>query len=100
MKRTFQFGRRAAGHGRVKRLVATASGLAVGFCYCRAARVDEEHGFPLTAAMEWRKAAELLAPFAPLAGRCWLEWERIMHLPRWLSAPLGTQSIAPVLIAL
>lgn len=48
--------------------------------YCRAARLDEDNGFPFTAAMEWRRAAELASWIAPLANRYWREWERIMHV--------------------
>ncbi len=84
----------------MKRAVAFASRFAVGLAYCRAARSDEEHGFPFTAAFEWRRAAELFAPFAPLVARCWHEWERIMGLPSWLAAPVGDDNLAPALIVL
>ncbi len=84
----------------MKRIAAVASGFAVAFAYCRAARFDEERGFPFTAAFEWRQAAELFAPFAPLAARCWHEWERIMGLPRWLAAPFGADNLAPALLVL
>jgi hypothetical protein len=57
--------------------------------YRWAAQRDEKKGFPLTAAMEWREAADLFAPIAPLAERCWREWERIMRLPRRLAEPIG-----------
>jgi hypothetical protein len=59
-----------------------------------AARRDERKGFPLTAAMEWRKAAELCKPIALLADHCWREWERLMGLPRHLAAAIGIASIA------
>ena len=56
--------------------------------YCWLARRDERHGFAYTAALEWRKAAEL-APFSAMADQCWREWERIMHLPRRLAGPIA-----------
>ena len=59
-----------------------------------AARRDERNGFLLTAAMEWRKAAELSEPIALLADRCWREWERLMRLPRHLAAAIGVASVA------
>lgn len=57
--------------------------------YRWAAHRDEKKGFPLTAAREWCEAADLLAPIAPLAERCWREWERIMRLPRRMAEPIG-----------
>jgi hypothetical protein len=60
----------------------------------RAAQRDEKNGFSFAAAMEWRKAAELSAPFTWLADRCWRDWERIMRLPRRLAEPIG---VAPVM---
>ncbi len=56
--------------------------------YCLAAQRDEMSGFPFTAAGVWRKAAELLGPITPMSDRCWLEWERIMRLPRHLAGPI------------
>jgi hypothetical protein len=47
-----------------------------------AAKQDESRGFALTAAWEWRQAAELAMSIPQLANHCWREWERIMHLPR------------------
>ncbi len=82
MRRAIGFGWREGRACRGRRLVAVTSALAVGLTYCHAAQRDEERGYPFTAAFEWRKAAELLAAFAPLACRCWQEWERIMCLPR------------------
>lgn len=64
-----------------------------------AAQRDEQNGFPLTAAMEWRRAAELSEPIALLAEHCWREWERLMHLPRHLASAIGvvsTAHLAPV----
>ncbi len=57
--------------------------------YCRAARRDELAGFPHTAAMEWRHAAELFESNTLAAEYLWRQWERIMHLPRQLSGPIG-----------
>lgn len=59
------------------------------FSYCEAAKRDEGNEFPLTAAMEWRTAAELAAPIPQLAEACWKEWERIINLPRHLALPIG-----------
>ena len=61
--------------------------LAEAFHYSRAARRDERNGFPFTAAMEWRHAAELFAPNQRAVEHCWREWERIMDLPRRLAGP-------------
>ena len=54
-----------------------------------AAQREERNGFPYTAAMKWRKAAELFAPSTRAAEYCWREWERIMGLPRQLAVPIG-----------
>ena len=56
--------------------------LAEAFHCNRAARRDERNGFPRTAAMEWRNAADLFAPNTRAVEYCWREWERIMHLPQ------------------
>lgn len=42
----------------------------------------EQNGFPFTAAIKWREAAELFSHDSRLADHCWSEWERIMGLPR------------------
>lgn len=63
--------------------------------WCLAAERDEENGFSLTAAMEWRKAAELFGSSSPIADRCWREWERIMRLPRRLAGPIGDSEAVP-----
>ncbi len=65
---------------------------AIAMRYCLGAQRDEKNGFPFTAAMGWRKAAELLAPITSMSDRCWLEWERIMRLPRYLAGPIGCES--------
>jgi hypothetical protein len=81
------------GHPRLKArnlpwLVMVVFHSAVAMRYCLAAQRDEKNGFPLTAALEWRKAAALLGPIGSIADRCWVEWERIMHLPRRLAGPI------------
>ena len=63
------------------------------FHYGRAAQRDERNGFPYTAAMEWRNAAELFAPDTLAAEYCWGQWERIMHLPRWLAQPVDASPV-------
>jgi hypothetical protein len=73
---------------RIRRLPGIATGLKLGVGYWRAAERDEKNGFPFTAAMEWRRAAELFGPIALASGYCWREWERIMHLPRRLACPV------------
>ena len=59
------------------------------FHYVCAAERDERNGLPYTAAMEWRKAAELCATNTRAAEYSWRQWERIMQLPRRLAGPLG-----------
>jgi hypothetical protein len=71
------------------RWVSRVAGPVLAFRYSRAAQRDENNGFPLTAAMEWRIAAELSSSIALLANHYWREWERIVHLPRRLAAPIG-----------
>jgi hypothetical protein len=66
--------------------------------YRRAAQRDESHGFSFTAAMEWRRAAELSSWITPLANRYWREWERIMHLSRRLAMPIGIADAAPIAV--
>jgi hypothetical protein len=70
--------------------------LAKALHYGRAAQRDEHHGFPYTAAMEWHHAAELFRSGSIAAEYCWGQWERIMHLPRQLAAPIG--SSRPVIV--
>ena len=69
-------------------LITVAFRSAVAILYCLAARRDEKNGFAFAAAQEWRNAAELFAPIASMADRCWMEWERIMLLPRHLAGPI------------
>jgi hypothetical protein len=61
-----------------------------------AAQRDEENGCPFTAAMEWRKAAELLTFIPGVANFCWQEWERIMNLPRRLANPIWIAAPEPI----
>jgi hypothetical protein len=63
--------------------------LARAFRCSRVAQREERNGFPYTAAMEWRHAAELSAPDTRAVEYCWREWERIMQLPRRLAEPAG-----------
>lgn len=62
---------------------------AKAFYYSLAAVRDERNGFPYTAAMEWRQAADLFAPSTRVAEYFWRQWERIMHLPPRLAGPIG-----------
>ena len=55
----------------------------------RAAQREESNGFKYTAAIKWRTAAELFAPYARAVEYCWCKWERIMQLPRQLAGPVG-----------
>jgi hypothetical protein len=64
--------------------------LAKALHYGRVARRDESNGFPCTAALEWRHAAELFVSGSLAAEHCWGQWERIMHLPRQLARPIGS----------
>ncbi len=57
--------------------------------YTCAAHKDERKGFPLTAAMEWRQAAEHFAANTVAAEYCWRQWQRIMRMPRELAGPIG-----------
>jgi hypothetical protein len=72
------------------------AGVVLAVRYRRAAKRDERNGFLLTAAFEWRKAAELSAPIIPLAKNCWREWERIMHLSHRLADPIDIAPVAQV----
>ena len=81
------------GHSQVKArrlppLAVLAFRSALAILYCLAAQQDEKNGWPFTAALQWRKAAELFGPIASRADRCWIQWERIMHLPRHLAGPI------------
>jgi len=69
-------------------VVALISGPVIGIADCCAAQQDEREGYVITAALEWRHAAELMASLPLFADRCWSQWERIMHLPRRLACAL------------
>lgn len=71
------------------RFVSGACRSAVVMRYCLAAQRHEKNRSPFAAALEWRKAAELVGSIGPIADRCWTEWERIMHLPRRLAGPIA-----------
>ncbi len=58
------------------------------FQYGCAAERDERNGLPYTAAVEWRKAAELFPPDTRAAEYFWRQWERVMQLPRRLAYPV------------
>ena len=91
MKRAVKLdGRRRRAVQHVPQLIAVALSSTTAMRYCLAAQRDEKNGFPFTAATEWRKAAELLPLSTPMSERCWLEWERIMRLPRHLAIPAGS----------
>ena len=75
--------------GKVGQSVLRVGGPILALRYRRAALRDENNGLPFTAAMEWRKAAELSSWITLLADRYWREWERIMNLPRCLADPIG-----------
>lgn len=89
METAIKFERGTAGQRwRLRHLLTVAAASTTGIAYCLAAQEDEKNGFPLTAAMEWRKAAELFTPISLLSDRCWHHWERLMHLPRRLAEPI------------
>ena len=49
-------------------VVALISGPMIGIAYCHTARRDERNGYVNTAAMEWRRAAELMAAMMIVGG--------------------------------
>jgi hypothetical protein len=71
------------------RCLAYIAALRKAVHYVYAAHRDEENDFPYTAALEWRKAAELFGSEAPVAEYCWRQWERIVQLPRRLAEPIS-----------
>lgn len=73
----------------LQRLRTIAVDLKLGWRYCQAAKTDEENGFPFAAAMEWHKAAECFGSISIISERCWMQWERIVHLPRHFANPIG-----------
>ena len=74
------------------------AGLILALRYRRAAQRDENNGFSFTAAMEWRRAAELSSWITPLANRYGREWERITHLSRRLAVPIGVAQVVPIAV--
>jgi len=56
--------------------------------YRRRARCSEANGYPYTAAVQWRIAANLFRSEDWLAEKCWQAWERIMDIPRKFSQPI------------
>jgi hypothetical protein len=69
-------------------LLASLSRFVTATQHRRMARRSEAEGCPYTAAMQWRKAAALFDPDEGFQDRCWQEWERIMRVPRRLSAAI------------
>ncbi len=92
MKPVVQFGRGGGQLWRWRHLLIAVSALAVALRYCRMAQQDEASGFPCTAALEWRRAAELCG-CDRIAGHCWRQWERIMGVPRQMSVPVGAMAV-------
>jgi len=78
-----------------RQMVAVISAPLAGVAYCRAAQRDERAGYRITAAVEWRKAAELMQAMPAASDRCWRQWERIMGLPRGLAAPAHLPEPSP-----
>ena len=74
------------------RCLAHIAALRKAIHYVCAAHLDESNDFPYTAALEWRKAAELFGSNTPAAEYCWRQWERIMQLPRCLAGPISDSS--------
>ena len=74
------------------RCVAHIAALRKAVHYVCAAHRDEQNDCPYTAALEWRKAAELFGSDAPVAEYCWRQWERIVLLPRRLAGPISDSS--------
>ncbi len=60
---------------------------AIALQYAWVASRDERRGLTYTAAMHWRKAAEIFGPNTRIAEYFWCQWERIMQLPRRLAGP-------------
>lgn len=70
------------------RWLSTVAIPAKAFQYGCAAERDERKGLPYTAALEWRKAAELFPADTRPAEYFWRQWERVMQLPRRLAGPI------------
>jgi hypothetical protein len=89
MKRGAKPGRNAAALVVCQRFIPAIASPVLALAYCYAAQRDEGNGYEFTAAMEWRKAAELLSRIPAAADRCWRHWEQLMQLPRRLARPIG-----------
>jgi hypothetical protein len=70
-------------------ILLTAESNQQALAYCAAAEQDEAAGFVLTAAFEWRRAAECFTWDSESADRCWCNWERLMALPRFYAKVIG-----------
>ena len=70
------------------RWLSTVAIPARAFQYGCAAERDERRGLQYTAAMQWRKAADLFPPDTRAAEYFWRQWERVMQLPRRLADPI------------
>jgi hypothetical protein len=57
--------------------------------YARAAHRDERNGFRYSAAIQWRRAADLFGSNRFAVEYCWQQWERIMRVPRRLAVPIS-----------
>lgn len=79
------------------RWLSTVAIPARAFQYGCAAERDERNGLPYTAAMQWRKAAELFPRDTLAAEYFWRKWERVMQLPRRLAMPVDDRRSAVVL---
>jgi hypothetical protein len=89
MKRVVKLGARAITVAMWARLMTVITVAVAAIAYCSEAQRDESSGYGFTAAMKWRRAAQLIA-FIPFASDlCWQQWERIMRLPRRLAVPIG-----------
>jgi hypothetical protein len=95
MKRIVKLGGKVIPTALWMQLMTALSGLLLAIAYSRAAQRDEKNGYAFTAALEWRKAAELMSPIPALADRCWTQWERVMHLPRRLAQPIPAPAQMP-----
>src|SRR3954452_23471652 len=74
-------------------VIVGLSQFATAVDYQRAARRDELSGYPLTAAYELRRAAELLDVEPSMADRCWANWERLTGLPRNYAHPIVSKPL-------
>jgi hypothetical protein len=59
--------------------------------YACAALRDERNGYQYTAAIQWRRAAELFVLNTAPEEYCWRQWERIMRVPRKFAVPISDE---------